>query len=233
MSDYAFKNSYAFLPFCGENYADGFCGFVDENCKDSLCFKGKRILILGESHYDVDSVGVKPTNSSMAEDVIKKYFGYRTEKKHNGYEPWMKTFWNFERSLVGRETNFADTSRIWNSVIFYNYLLRYMRKPGVCGEPNDYLEARDPFFNLLKEIKPEYCIVWGKRLYGKMPPNRRVKCPEGVEWNAYPNIKVDGKETPNGCYKIGDLEVKVLGVNHPSRRYSWPYWHKVICQFLQ
>lgn len=199
-----------FQPFVGKDYANG--GLF-----------GKRIMILGESHY-CDEECVDCGNCSrhrecmnFTQNVVLTYLDMDCE-----HENWMNTFRKFERSLVGRETDREESKKIWNSVLFYNYLQVAMGSPREAGTPEQYQRAEDALFEMFKTFRPDYVIVWGKRLYANMPSKG---------WNDSADMVVDGYHTPNGIFS--PYNIKVLAVNHPSAGYSWDYWHKVICEFLK
>ena len=99
-----------FQPFVGKDYASG--GIF-----------GKRIMILGESHYcdegcaDCGDCRLHRECMGFTQHVLGDYLDEGTERQN-----WMRTFLKFERSLVGEETDQAMRLKIWNSVVFFNYL---------------------------------------------------------------------------------------------------------------
>ena len=187
---------------------------------------GKRVMILGESHYceegceDCGNARVHPECCAFTNGVVSDYLNESLERQR-----WMSTYLKFERSLVGHETDWAERKNIWNSVVFYNYLQAAMGGPREAGTNRQYEEAAEPFFEVLEQYRPQYVIVWGSRLWGYMPAGERWS------WNA--DIVVDGNINKCGNYALNDgTKVKIMPVNHPSVGYSWDYWHKVICKFL-
>jgi len=99
-----------FHPFVGKDYANG--GIF-----------GKRIMILGESHYcdeecaDCGDCRLHRECMGFTQQVLDDYLNEGKERQN-----WMRTFLKFERSLVGEETDQAMRLKIWNSVVFFNYL---------------------------------------------------------------------------------------------------------------
>ena len=106
-----------FQPFVGASYVNG--GMF-----------GKRIMVLGESHYcdegcaDCGDCQVHRDCIGFTQNVIRNYLD-----EGNDRENWMRTFVKFERSLVGMETDWAMRRRIWDSVLFFNYLQVAMGGP--------------------------------------------------------------------------------------------------------
>ena len=80
-----------FKPFVGSRYSNG--GIF-----------GKKILVLGESHYCDES----EVYENLTYDVLQKYL------HHEVNEGWMNTFKKFERALVGNTTTEDDSRRIWD-----------------------------------------------------------------------------------------------------------------------
>lgn len=83
--------------------------------------------------------------------------------------------------------------------------------------PTEVCEALDKY-------QPEYVVVWGKRLWDKMP---------GERWQDGEAIVVDGCSTATGAYLLSNgRRVKAMAVNHPSVGYSWDYWYRVLEKFF-
>ncbi len=202
-----------FQPFVGKDYVNG-------------GIWGKRIMVLGESHYcdegcaDCGNCRLHRECMNFTHNVVKDYLG--REKEH---ENWMNTFLKFERSLVGHETDGGESEKIWNSVIFYNYLQVAMGGPREAGTAEQYRLAGKAFFEVIDKYQPEYLIIWGKRLWDNTPNER---------WQNGEDIIIDGYATATGSYAMSNGgTVKTMAVNHPSVGYSWDYWHQVILSFLK
>lgn len=202
-----------FRPFVGSQYAGG--GMF-----------GKRIMVVGESHYcdegcrDCGDCLRHRECMDFTKGVVESYLD-----ESNGRERWMQTFLKFERSLIGRETDQALRQRIWQSVAFYNYLQVAMGGPREAGTAAQYRQAGTAFFTIMEKYQPEYIIVWGNRLWDKLP---------GEHWADGTDITIDGYRVPTGSYTLNSgRRVKAMAVNHPSVGYSWDYWHRVIAEFLK
>ena len=202
-----------FQPFVGKDYANG--GIV-----------GKRIMILGESHYcdegcaDCGDCRLHRECMDFTQHVLGDYLDEGTERQN-----WMRTFLKFERSLVGHETDSKESEKVWNSVLFFNYLQVAMGGPREAGTTEQYRQAARAFFEVLDKFQPEYVILWGQRLWDNTPSER---------WQEGTDIIVDGKRVAVGFYLLSNgRKVKTMAVNHPSVGYSWDYWHRVIQSFLQ
>lgn len=204
-----------FLPFVGENYEHGISFDKDGNLvlgtKEN---PGKKVLVLGESHYCDEELSDEEL-SSFTREVLDCYLN--SEERYR----WMSTFVKFERALSNTVTNVEDSKSIWNHLIFYNYLQLLLRGARIAGDSEDYEEAKTPFFAILKQYQPDYIIVWGRRLFDNLPYEN------GVEGKCMPIININ-----SWSYKIGDKMIKVLPIYHPSVGFSWDYWHKIIVVFF-
>lgn len=88
-----------FLPWIGKYYY-------------STGFAGKRILVLGESHYCDNA-------SDASEDITRRVIMdlYDPRSEHEAYK---NTYTKFAQALLGRgELSFADKELFWNSVALY------------------------------------------------------------------------------------------------------------------
>ena len=201
------NNKSFFHPFVGKDYLSG--GIFN-----------KRIMILGDSHYcaeDCKECGVdfKCKCNDFTTDVVKAYLDQNNER-----EGWMSTYLKFERSLVNHETTPEESVKIWNSLLFYNFLQVAMQRPRQAGTPEQYRDAAGPFFSVLDQYQPDLLVVWGVRLWNNLP---------GEHWEDGPKMKVDGYEIQNGYYILANgKRVRAICVYHPSVGYSWDYWYRVI-----
>lgn len=131
-----------FQPFVGKDYANG--GIF-----------GKRIMILGESHYcdesctDCGDCQLHRACMNFTQQVLGDYLNENKERQN-----WMRTFLKFERSLVGEETNQAMRLKIWNSVIFFNYLQVAMGGPRELAQPNNITRLARLSSRLSKSTSP-------------------------------------------------------------------------------
>lgn len=181
---------------------------------------GIRIMVLGESHYCGElckgcETDFKSRCSGFTTNVVRAYLDTANER-----EGWMSTYLKFERSLVNHETVPAESSGIWNSLLFYNFLQLAMQGPRQAGTAQQYRDAAQPFFEVLDKYQPDLLIVWGKRLWGNLP---------GERWKDGEEKNVDGRDVDNGYYMLsGGKTVRVVCVYHPSVGYSWDYWYKAI-----
>lgn len=197
-----------FKPWFGEDYETG--GIF-----------GKKILVVGESHYCGHCEGCGDV--ANAEECAEFTTDHCIQPLLEGYTAgWTGTFHKFERSLVGHETDLNESRKIWNSVAFYNYIQKAMDGPRTSPDWTDFRDAEAAFFETLDSLHPDVVIVWG---VGRMFDNM----PGGDRWREGESLEVDGYAVKNGFYRLdNDREARVLWVYHPSAGYSWDWWYKVI-----
>jgi hypothetical protein len=190
-----------FLPFIGQYYNQGIFG--------------KKVLVLGESHYCDEKT--KPEEfKDVTRNCVQAFLDKNAER-----ERWMNTYRKFERALANKATSFEDSARIWDSLIFYNYLQEPMSKPRECGTLKQYKDAAEPFFETLNCYQPDVVIVWGIRLYNQMP---------NENWeDGHQEIVVNDYKINYGYYNMSNgKKITVLAIRHPSCPFSWTFWHKVL-----
>ena len=113
------RNSLFFFPWVGSRYSSG--GIF-----------GKRIMVLGDSHYcgtPCGKCGVNPNPkcNKLTSDIIGWCLDLNIER-----EGWMNTY---PRSLVGHETTLEESRKIWDSIVFYNFLQVALHGPREAGTP--------------------------------------------------------------------------------------------------
>lgn len=199
-----------FKPWIGKEYKSG--GIF-----------GKKILVVGESHYcgGCDGCGIKfaeQCDDVQTSDIVKTYL-----RTHSG--EWARTFRKFERALVGHETDNIESERIWNSIAFYNYIQVAMTATRIAPGDEEYDAAEEPFFEVLNRLRPDLMIVWGvTRMWDNMPSRN---------WEKSDEIEVEGRKVKNGQYMLDDDHcVRSIWINHPSSGFSWNLWNKVIQKVL-
>ncbi|HAM29040.1 MAG TPA: hypothetical protein DCP79_04050 [Prevotella sp.] len=209
------KAGVKFLPFVGDQYSYGI-SFNDngELVLGTEAKPGKKVLVLGESHYCDEDLSDEEL-SSFTREVLDCYL--KSEERYS----WMRTFLKFERALSNADTN-IDSKSIWNHLMFYNYLQCPLRGLRMAGDSRRYEDATTPFFAILKKYKPDYIIVWGRRLFVNLPS-------ENVQEGEYmPSIEIN-----IWSYQIDGHTIMVLPVVHPSGGFLWGYWHEVIVELLK
>jgi hypothetical protein len=186
-----------FNPWVGEYYA-------------ANGFYGRKILVLGESHYCEDSENFDSDSASeFTIEVVQMYLDYKNGGK-TSHKPWMNTFTHFTKMILGEPKN-DEIIEFWDSAVFYNYVQKAMPRPNYSPSEDDFEDSAPAFFEVLKEHKPDLVIAWGDRLWRALPAENGVEGEPvlpGTERNFY-NYTVDGKL------------IRACGIPHPSRPSSF------------
>ena len=121
--------------------------------------------------------------------------------------------------------NIARTCAITGAKLHLVYPLgfslddKYLKRAGLDYWDKLEIEKHDSLEKFLEKYKPDYIIVWGRRLFAKLPNEKGeyMSCNDMNLWT----------------YNIEGKMIKVLPIYHPSVGFSWDYWHKVIVVFIK
>lgn len=208
------KSGVRFLPWIGENYENGISydenGIIQYGTPEN---KGKKILVLGESHYCADE---KDATDDLTRSVIKDFID-----PDSVFEPYKNTYTKFERALAGRTLVKEEQKSLWEHIVFYNYVQRPLSAARISPTEDDFEISENPFWEILSILKPDLIIVWGNRLYYKLPQQGYQG--EDIE------INDDFVET----WVLND-EIKMLPIIHPAAPMFIPtVWNDVIVKLFK
>lgn len=218
-----YSNNVKFPPWEGMEYQYGILGFDEDGhiiygTKDK---PGIKLLVLGDSHYcakQSDAV------ESITNTIIKDLLNPESE-----FELYKNTYTKFIKSLTGHIDVFTIESKVeaWNHILFYNYVQEAMNKPRQSPSEKQFYEAQAPFFEVLERNSPDMIIVWGKRLYNRLPRYGKQ----------HPDLDLPldlGKDCSLEiwAYEVKGKWIPVLSINHPSGAYSYKNWATAIRCFI-
>ncbi len=136
-----------FTPWIGDNYRSG------------RRF-GKRVLVLGESHYEWDE-GTPRLRPNLTIQCIEEQLS--GEATH--------AFWTkIAIALLNKHPSIEDKREFWHSVAFYSYIQESVGF-GAHKPPTKEMWNRAPeaFNKVLSELCPQFIAVLGYRLWEKIP----------------------------------------------------------------
>ena len=210
------KDKVKFLPWVGESYENG----ISYNENGELMYgtenSGKKILVLGESHYCANAKDAKDNN--LTQKIITDFID-----DNNAFEPYKNTLTKFSRAMTGNAEDARST--LWNSIAFYNYIQEAMSNPRESPSNKSYDESSEAFFAILDILQPDYVIAWGIRLYNYLPPKGK----QGKDIDVDDEYSLETWVYTNSSNK----EIPVLGIYHPSAGFAWSYWHNIIVNFIR
>jgi len=149
-------NSVTFKPWIGSKYATN-------------NMFGKRVLVLGESHYGAPEDRVP----EMTVNAVRRW----------AQEERAAFFTKTAKLLLGLDSNtwLSDEQRaeVWEHVAFYNFV---QQCPGEYSRIRPTLDmwqaGRQPFLEVVRALKPDVILVLGKQLSSWLPqlPNHIRMC---------------------------------------------------------
>lgn len=174
---------------------------------------GKKILVLGESHYSWDF------NIQVDHELTKKCINDQIKGSYS------KQFWtNIVIALTGTKPTLEEKRIFWHSVAFYNYVQEPVGKgPRLSPKEEMWGKSIPAFVDILNELQPQFILALGYRLWWRLPDLNRKAGP----------IIFDKKNLQTWFYPLRDYNCLAYGVNHPSAGFSGKYWHSHIQNALQ
>ena len=190
-----------FKPWVGDNFSNG-------------GLWSKKILILGESHYQWDEE-IPLTDKNLTIQCVR-------EQIDGGYT---KAFWtNIVITLLNTRPSLEDKYHCWHSVAFYNYIQSSVGfGPRVSPSDEMWGKSQEAFFEVLNELQPNCIIVLGYRLWDNLP----------CDGEQGPVIDGAPKED-TWLYPVnGNTHALAYGVRHPSAGFSGWSWHPFVKRAIE
>lgn len=190
-----------FTPWVGMNY-------------QSVGFKKRKILVLGESHYRDKAMVPDETEwtcQCVAEQVATDY-RFR--------------FWTgIAKSFLGKIPNLAERKDFWHSIAFYNYVQKPVGKgPRVRPTEAMWKGSEVGFQSVLEALAPDLVVAFGKQMWEWLPH-------EAVH-NESKKI-LDHKVEVCGYRSGKDKIATTVSLPHPSSAgFNGATWHPVIKELI-
>lgn len=184
-----------------------------------------QLLILGESHYieedqkkDLKDYDVVNDN----EDEIESLSNFT----HSAVEGYLlrKYDINFFRNL-GLLFNSENRYELWQNIAFANGIQYLLSGSNTQPTKEEISTVKDAFWSLLEELNPSKILVCSQRMWQNWLPDddpRGEKISELKENNKYSTI---------WRYKINGHVCHAMGINHPSKYFSYDNWSPLIVKF--
>jgi hypothetical protein len=164
-----------------------------------------KILILGLSTYDRD-----PSEGRTTSQLIAEY------ARDGGNGPFVSRI----RNVFSHE---GETPKdLWDRVAFTNYIQRVMSESGERNTAQDWEEAKEPFWEVCKKIKPDIVAAVSFTMYDRLP--------EGGELYKSMKHKEDSMEIWK--YDIDERSMYVCKMRHPAAyEFRAEAWQKLFSKF--
>jgi hypothetical protein len=206
-----------FKPWIGENYG-------------TTGFKGKKILVLGESHYCKEELSEggrcfpSCTKAKMRVACHNETINCISDfvETHKNF----KQYRNFEKTIYGRALTDEESAEFWNGIVFYNYVQYSVgNAPRVCVPEKYWEKSEEAFKEVLEKFMPDYILIWGvSRLWQNLP-----------NWGGRESqVEIDGERLKVWIYTINGKEIPAMACYHPSTKdgSDYEYWHPFYKKFL-
>jgi len=186
---------------------------------------GLKILILGESHYckegcEVCGINSNRNCSTFTNDVMVKYFNYLSSTEdHDG---WMRTFTRFTNIFFGERLDAEAIMKFWDSVVFYNYVQSCTTESRTFPTDQQFEESKEAFIEVVNSVKPDLIIVWGDRLWKKLPSN-----------GSWGDGMLGAKYERLYYFPICEREIPAYCIYHPSTSYFTYEYSKYFSEVLR
>lgn len=182
-------------PWIGGSYAEG--------------FGGRRVLVLGESHYDWPE-RTFPLES-LTVDCVRSHIA--------GGDRWTPGFWvRIEELLTGSAATVDSRERFWGQIAFHNYVVDVLTDGNTRPTSDQWSASRAPFLDLVKALRPHFILVLGVGTWRNMPAEPRKG----------PTIS-GARRTETGFYDWDGGEALAYAIEHPMYRFfgktvDWHPW---------
>lgn len=214
-----------FIPYIGKKYGN-----------PNNIFGGKKILAVGHNHHcgKIFERGLcrrccihcGDECMTQTNGVIADYLAQLDDTA--GFEPKylksLQTFQNFADFLTNNDRN--KSREAWESIAFYNFSQFAVPENDKYGSNTreEYGLSHTPFYQVLRELKPDIVLCWSERLVYHRLPNDH--------WQNS-NELLDGKKGFIGYYNIDGSRCKVIAMHHPSMGFNPVYWHDKIFSVME
>lgn len=178
-----------------------------------------KLLIVGESHY----TGQGQESINELEDIRFTRDCVFEQGYENLYH--VRLYQNIHRMLMGNKS--FDTKNLWRNLSYHNFIQIPLSNISIRPSYQDFFKSAPVFWEILKVLKPKYCLMCGLSSEGALinfltSINVEIKSKKGIR--SIP--KVNDKEYPREyIIKIDNDSVNLIYVYHPSRQRNSNNWN--------
>lgn len=186
-----------------------------------------RLLVLGESHYyeedseeeqKDDMIDSDPKceivdlENNLTSAVVQEFI----DKKHS--IPFFRN--------LGLLFNANDKQEIWNEIAFANGIQVALNSSTAQPTVDEIDTIKSAFWLLLDNLSPDKILVCSKRMWNYWLPEDNLRAKHLM------NISENNKHSNIWQYKIGNKNCLAMGINHPSKYFSYENWKPIVMNFL-
>ena len=206
------EGMYGFLPWIGENY------------QQILSRWGKRVLVLGESHYQWDENVPIDNWPTLTRDSVEEIISGHAQGRWTAF--WTKIAVAFLNPPPGHLPTLEEKIAFWHSVAFYNYIQQCVGFGRDARPTREMWPQSLPAFQHLLDTthQPEVVIVLGRDNWWNI---------QSLNGQEGPSIAGARYEETRWLQHAGG-SCLAYGIEHPSHPgFNGRYWHPFIMQALQ
>lgn len=187
-------------PWIGQSYSRG--------------FNGRRVLVLGESHYDWPAR--KFPVESLTIDCVQAHIDRGDQSEQ---EFWCK----IEELLTGARVTPGLRNAFWDQIAFHNYVVDLLEDGHARPTMAQWEASRAPFLALVANLKPHFILVLGMGTWINLPAEPR-KGPAIAE----------AKRSETCFYGWDGGEALAYAIEHPMYRFfgRTADWHSGVNQAM-
>ena len=202
MIKFSFSSKVKIIPWIGKRYGNGI--FT------------KRILIVGESHYNNGQRIIGKNLLSLTNDII-------IESQID--QDWKGRFYtNIVASIIGHIPTSDERIEFWNSIAFYNFIQNAsIAKPGIAPSSEMLIESLVPFEEVIYRIMPELIIIYSYRICDSFLNNLPTEILKPTK----------GKNGFFAYYQLEEKSIPIIRVQHASRGFSSLGWYPKLAKVLK
>jgi hypothetical protein len=195
--------------------------------------QGKRLLIVGESHYvpDGESATDGYSDKGWTRNFISKE-GLKQTPFYKG-QPTNNLVGNLERVIFNKQhPTDEEKFKLWHSSAYFNIIQTLLGDILVRPDHEMKLIGRQVFFKVLEILKPDYCLIGGVGISNYVSNPDEIHDIAGYKTEGIENLgrisrtisRITKLESSSGH------KIKLVFVRHPSRYFSWGKWVEFIEQ---
>lgn len=175
--------------------------------------RGFKVLIFGESSYNPNGYPDTYDISKQCSDLVRDVIGWAD------YRQTGKFYSQITRILGCDPTSKEARTDFWARVSYCNYLQVILSKPREMPSAEAWINGREPFAQTVRELKPDYVLVFSKRLWSHLLKSDDV-----------PIQNKSGTYARQARFEHDDATVtRLLNFKHPSSRgFAWRRVHDVL-----
>ena len=175
--------------------------------------RGFKVLILGESSYNPNGYPDTYDISKQCSHLIRDVIGWDDYRQKGMFYSRVTRILGFDPKNKEIRIDF------WSRVSFCNYLQVILPRPREVPPGEAWINGRQPFFQTVRELKPDYVLVFSKRLWPHLPKSDDVSI-----------LTKSGTYARQARFEHDDASVtRVLNFKHPSSRgFAWQRIREVL-----